>query len=237
MAILTRNNIVTNGLVMYLDAANTKSYPGSGNTWFDMSGNGFSGTLVNGPTFNSSNGGSIVFDGSNDYTSVPYTTLLTPNVASIATWVSASWSSLSGQRCIVSKTQTGGYQLSVNEPTFYPSGIGIIYYLGGAYRSASISTSTVSTGWHYIVSTFDGRYIKLYLDGIERSSYDYGSQTTIIYNNNNHLLVGAEPGSGTGVDGAFFPGKIASTSVYNRGLTAQEVLQNYNATKVRFGLT
>ena len=61
--------IVTNGLVLYLDAANKKSYPGSGTTWTDLSGNNNTGTLTNGPTFDSNNGGSIVFDGTNDYVS------------------------------------------------------------------------------------------------------------------------------------------------------------------------
>ena len=60
-------NIITDGLVLYLDAANTKSYPGSGTTWRDLSKSQLNGTLTNGPTFNSANGGSIVFDGTNDY--------------------------------------------------------------------------------------------------------------------------------------------------------------------------
>ena len=60
-------NIITDGLVLYLDAANTKSYPGSGTTWRDLSKSQLNGTLTNGPTFNSSNGGSIVFDGVDDY--------------------------------------------------------------------------------------------------------------------------------------------------------------------------
>jgi hypothetical protein len=59
--------IVTDGLVLYLDAANTRSYPGTGTTWSDLSRGGNNGSLINGPTFNSANGGSIVFDGSNDY--------------------------------------------------------------------------------------------------------------------------------------------------------------------------
>jgi hypothetical protein len=63
----TGPNIVTDGLVLYLDAANQKSYPGTGTTWNDLSGNGNNGTLVNGPTFNSDNNGSIVFDGVDDY--------------------------------------------------------------------------------------------------------------------------------------------------------------------------
>jgi hypothetical protein len=229
--------IVTDGLVLYLDAANPKSYVSGSTAWNDISRGGNNGTLVNGPTFNSANGGSIMFDGVNDYTSIPYTPILAPTSSlTISTWASASWNSLVGQKSIVSKTQTGGYQLSVNEGTYYPSGLGTIFYLGGAYRSASLSTSLVSNGWHHIVSTFDGQYVRLYLDGVERANYNYGSIVPITYNNNNHLVIAAEPGFGTGVDGQYFPGKIAQTQIYNRALSSQEVLQNYNATKTRFGL-
>jgi len=70
MAIHRGPKIITNGLILCLDAASTKSYPGSGTTWFDRSGNGNNGVLTNGPTFSSTNGGSIVFDGTNDYVQV-----------------------------------------------------------------------------------------------------------------------------------------------------------------------
>jgi hypothetical protein len=67
MGVYAGPEINESGLVLCLDAGNTKSYPGSGTTWTDLSGNGNTGTLVNGPTYSSANGGSIVFDGSNDY--------------------------------------------------------------------------------------------------------------------------------------------------------------------------
>lgn len=72
----TGPNIVTDGLVLYLDAANTKSYPGSGTTWNDLSGNGNNGTLINGYIFNSIGNGNLVFDGSNDYVNINAQTLL-----------------------------------------------------------------------------------------------------------------------------------------------------------------
>lgn len=58
---------VTNGLILSLDAANTRSYPGSGTVWTDLSRSGINGTLTNGPTFNTANGGNIVLDGTDDY--------------------------------------------------------------------------------------------------------------------------------------------------------------------------
>lgn len=233
---LFQSPISTNGLVFAVDSGNIVSYETGSTTTNSLTGS-LTGSIVNGVGYNQNNGGNWVFDGIDDYITVPYTPILAPtNAASIATWASASWNSLSGQRCIVSKTQTGGYQLSVNEPSFYPSGLGVLFYLGGAYRSASVSTSTIPTGWHYIVTTFDGQYIRLYLDGIERSTYNYGSEVSITYSNNNHFLIGAEPGAGTAVDGAYFPGKISSTYFYNRALSSTEVLQNFNAQRTRFNI-
>jgi hypothetical protein len=80
--------IVTDGLVLYLDAANPKSYPGTGTAWNDISRGGNNGTLVNGPTFDSTNGGSIVFDGVNDYGINNTPNLPTGNItATICAWV------------------------------------------------------------------------------------------------------------------------------------------------------
>ena len=65
-------NIITRGLVLHLDASSPSSYPGSGTSWSDISNNGHVGTLTNGPTFSTDGGGSIVFDGSNDYVTIPH---------------------------------------------------------------------------------------------------------------------------------------------------------------------
>jgi len=97
MAVGYNPRIVTDGLVLALDAGNTKSYPGSGTTWTDLSGNGNTGTLTNGPTFDSANGGSIVFDGTNDYVQV--TGSITVTSATFITWIKrdgnqTSWSGL-----------------------------------------------------------------------------------------------------------------------------------------------
>ena len=71
MALSHSPKIVTDGLVLCLDAGDGKSYSGSGTTWYDRSGNGNNGILVNGPTFDSNNRGAIVFDGVNDHVSIP----------------------------------------------------------------------------------------------------------------------------------------------------------------------
>jgi hypothetical protein len=87
MAVNYSPKIITDGLVLYLDAANTRSYPGSGTVWSDLSRGGNNGTLRNGPTFNSGNGGSIVFDGVNDYASFPNNTNLDNQKITMENWV------------------------------------------------------------------------------------------------------------------------------------------------------
>ncbi len=234
---------VTNGLLLHLDAADIKSYPRTGILWYDRSGNRNNGTLTNGPAFNSGNGGSVVFDGTDDYVNIPYTSILTPTsqISFEATAYLTNWDVSTDYR-ILSKTQSGGYNIGLNEPSFITNGyLGGLVFAGGSYRIVRIPRSSVSSGWHHLAFTFDGRYFKMYLDGINVNSYDIGSTTTISYSSNNSLLIGAEVGSGSTPDGiypngSYLNGRVASVKIYNRALSQQEVIQNYNATKSRFNL-
>jgi hypothetical protein len=223
--------IVTSGLVLYLDASNASSYPGSGTSWYDLSGNGNNGTLVNGPTFSSANGGSIVFDGTNDYVDLGNISQLKPTTQiTVSTWVYRSTMNDSQNEAIISCTQVGGYELyyTTNKMIFY-------VYAGGSYRTPEMSTSAIS-GWMNFTATYDNRYAKLYYNGVLQNTVDSGATNNISYVANN-ILIGAEAGTGSTRDSGFeWTGNIAQTLIYNRALTASEVLQNYNATKTRFGL-
>jgi hypothetical protein len=235
--IMDRNyeNIVTDGLVLCLDAGTLMSYLRSGTTWRDISGNGNNGTLINGPTFNSGNGGSIVFDGVNDYVRIPYTVVLAPPIISFNSWVySLNWVSKNNNQKIFSKTQNGGYAFGCG--VFTTTNVEFAALIGGAYRIVSYPLNSLSIGWVNFQGTFDGRYLKLYINGVLVSTYDHTSISNISYSDNNQLVIGAEPGSGTGIDGNFFSGNISQTLIYNRALSATEIQQNYNATKSRFGL-
>jgi hypothetical protein len=116
MAFYRGPKIVTNGLVLALDAANTKSYVSGSTTWRDLSGNNNSGSLVNGPTFNNANGGSIVFDGTNDYVDVSNSTSLNPTTISIGAWFYLN--SLVTNQNIISKLEE---IISLSLNTFLPS--------------------------------------------------------------------------------------------------------------------
>jgi len=229
--------ISTNGLVLCLDAANPKSYSGSGTTWSDLSGNGNTATIVNSPSYVSSGGGYFSFNGSSQYASIPYTSVLAPTsqITYEAFAYLANWN-VSNDMRILSKTETGGYQIGINEGIIGSGNVGSILWLGGAYRQVKVARTTLSSGWHHLAFTCDGRYFRMYVDSVNVSTYDHGSVVSISYSNNNHFLVGAEPGGGTTVAGNYFSGRISSVKVYNRGLSASEIQQNFEALRGRFGI-
>ena len=134
MAGIVAPNIVTDGLVLYLDAANTKSYASGSTAWNDLVGIN-NGTLVNGPTFNSANGGSIVFDGSNDYVSTTYNAVLTN--FTFCAWFRQSGSVISYQR-IVDKNYITGFWVGRNGTTPNSWGGGVIETNSPFFLASSI---------------------------------------------------------------------------------------------------
>jgi hypothetical protein len=228
MAFANGPKIVTDGLVLALDAADRTSYPGSGTAWNDLAGSN-NGTLTNGPTFNSGNGGSIVFDGTNDYVRLINNNLNIGELT-ICAWVNFS------------DTNNETYSTITNKET---SNINRNWWLGlspnGKFtfiRSVSgvdtplISDITPSLNqWYFISATNDTQPIfKIYINGgLNRVSSLSGTLSTSgtfawigTYSEN----IGLYP----------MDGKISNIQIYNKALTASEVLQNYDATKKRFGL-
>ena len=228
-------NIVTDGLVLCLDAANPRSYPGSGNSWLDLSGNGNNGTLTNGPTYSSANGGSLVFDGSNDYVDVIETTNTFSGSFSVSLWYYA-------------KIDTGGYRIFFETNGYrVSSGAGLAMYQYNNFWSIwgrpttngsntnMINTSAGSLGlnvWKNITLTRDintGSLV-LYLNGV--SSGSYSGNTAYYY----ELNTTRKYNIGGGRTQYFSNSNISQVSIYNRALTPQEIRKNYLATKSRFGL-
>ena len=219
-------NVVTDGLVLALDAANNKSYPGAGTVWNDLSGNGYTGTLTNGPTFNSENNGSIVFDGADDY-SIGSTTLNINNSVTLEAFIYPT-----------------SYILGFDAGGFIVSNIG--YYLELAYNGVirSYFYGLSSQGYHYgtitiplntwsqvlVVRNIDDSTIKHYFNGALDNTIS--GITGTINNGQQNYQVGGYQGSGYS-----YIGRIPTVRIYNRALSAQEILQNYNAQKSRFNLT
>ncbi len=224
----TGPNIVTDGLVLYLDAVNQKSYPGTGTTWTDLSGNGNNGELVNGPTFDSGNNGSIVFDGINDRVIVGSTNAVYGNEQTWGFWVNR-----------ISSTNLfnmfGGRLL----PYFAFRSTNNIHFsnrINGAQRNVYTTNSnfTNNTWYNFTFSTeYNGTstIMKIYVNGVFNNSETYtGAQSN---SDAYRFTIGDGRNTTTWYP---FKGSVPVVKVYNRALTPEEILQNYNATKSRFGL-
>jgi hypothetical protein len=225
MALRHSPKIVTDGLVLAVDAANTRSYPGSGSTWSDLSGSGNHGTISgDGVVYSSDNNGTLVFDGVGDDVEFG------PGATSVFTY--SAWFNTDvvsdGFRTILGYAGSN-YSMIILENdashiTFWASdGLNLSYRLG---------TPAISTGrWYNVVFIREGSNItggyKAYLDSVFTGSLNSGTQTL----STNDFHIGGRPDTSQ-----FFDGKISSVSVYNRALSASEIAQNYNALKGRFGL-
>ena len=226
-------NIIDDGLVLYLDAGNRKSYPGSGTTWFDKSGRGNNGTLTNGPTFNTGSLGSVVFDGTNDYVNVNTDPNLPGVSGSVSVWfnISNTQGSSAGNLGLSEIILKHNNSESLNGWSIIASTSSLTSYIKNGSTNWQVPTGSIITPntWYNAVITFQSNTsLSLYTNGIFISSVAIGTLTT--NTNPLRLAVSNDP------FWARFQGRVASTQVYNRALTAQEVLQNYNATKGRFGL-
>jgi hypothetical protein len=221
MALHHSPRIVTNGLVLCLDAGNRKSYSGSGNVWRDLAGSN-NGTLTNGPTFSSANGGSIVFDGVDD---IANTTYVSANTYTFSAWFKTNVVS-NGYRNIIS-IPTPNYSLVLLDPNNPNLG----FWTNDNLNGESLSTPTISTNtWYNVVFVREGNNItggyKAYLNGVL-----YGNANTGTWSTTANLSVGGRTDSSQHLNG-----NISQVSIYNRPLAPAEIQQNYNATKGRYKL-
>ena len=236
MAVGYNPRIVTDGLVLALDAGNTKSYPGSGTAWTDTVGDN-NGTLTNGPTYSSDDGGSIVFDGTNDYVQLSASSDLnfgTGNFTIEGWFNKGATTSLQTLLCS-NKYYTGGnngnWILRISSATQ----IALATYDGtGNLEYTEFSASTSVDTWHHFALVREGtgtNETKFYLDGVLKGSMTVSKSLTDA--GTNGLRIGEESDSAPG--NAPFNGKISNVKLYKgKALTETEVLQNYNANKGRY---
>lgn len=230
--------IVTDGLVMYLDAANRYSYPGSGTTWSDISRGGNNGVLVNGPTYSSANGGSIVFDGVDDYGTLSNSTIYKPQFPlTISCTFNVSNVSNYGIFIRTDNTNTNHWGVSVAVGSTYSLSVtygnGTANAASGRRTYSTVSNVIVQNQWYnFTIVLPDNLTCNGYLNGSSISiPYLSGDTTTLAYSS-----VGATIGYRSDATNYYYNGKLSQIQIYNRALSSQEVLQNYNATKTRFGL-
>jgi hypothetical protein len=231
MSVMAPIKSVTDNLVLSLDAANIKSYPRSGTSWSDLTGNNNNGALTNGPTFSSENGGSIVFDGTNDYVSGNTPSGLNlSQPCSVNVWVYFNNFTQINPRIIEVQdssysiqvlrdggstrlaTKNSNFQGGIDSTTWFIPSTSVWYNISVVWQPSTSSTT-------------------LYLNGILQSSV--GSAGVGIGNQANKYVLGDRSDF---VGTTQLAGNIAQVSIYNKALTASEILQNYNSNKSRFGL-
>ena len=229
--------VVTDGLVLALDAGDTNSYPGSGTTWSDLSGQGNNGTLTNmdGANLDSANGGSFTFDGTNEYVSANITSFFTSYSQQITmeAWVyiptSATWSN-----GYYGNIFTRGYYDGSHGLWRTPNNNQVAFYCRQAVTFAAVASLATITRdtWYQLVGVWTGSGTQLYVNG-ELVDSDSGSLGDT--ENNVPFEIGRNTAA-SGAGGNFFTGNQAGCKIYNRALTASEIQQNFNALRGRFGI-
>lgn len=233
--------IVTDGLVLCLDAANTKSYPGTGTTWTDLSGNGNNGTLVNGVGYSSDGLGSLVFDGSNDYVTVnPDSSLQVTTEVTVTSIVKPGSFGANKQRLIdtntSASTSASGAMLGLKIGTFSPyQDISWFIIDGSTYHQISLTNQIItSTSIPYVITArwrqSDGS-AGIFVNGEEQS---YANSTTFTGAPGtlaNPITIGLLAGYNLYGDQTIY-----STQIYNRYLSESEIRQNFQALRGRYGV-
>ena len=218
MAISYYPSINLSGLILLADSANKNSYSGSGTVWNDLSGLGNNGTLVNGPTFDANtNKGAFTFDGTNDYINFGNSSILQQSTGTLSAWTKAS-SPGSGYRGIIAKQ--GAYGL------FYTDSILVAYdWTAGVARSTGINIA--DNTWKNVVLTYQSGVsngTRIYINGVSVLTTTITIQSQVA-----NLFGGAEANASQ-----YASCQISSFNMYNRALSAAEILDNYNAMRGRY---
>jgi hypothetical protein len=226
MALAHSPKIVTDGLVLCLDAGNPKSYPGSGTVWNDISGKNNIGELVNSPVYNTSNVGFFQFV-TDDFARIPNNTILDTQTPSVEVWVKTN-----------ATTQNGFWfeKGTVNtQYSLFQEGSAIRWRMNiGGITQLSVTTATYmnTTSWYQVVGTYTSGRRRLYINGVMVGS---DTQTGTIATNTGGMSVGVYGGY-SGGRGYYYNGNLAICRIYNKELSADEVQQNFTATRGRFGI-
>jgi len=219
--------LVTLGLIMHLDAGNPASYSVTGTTWADISGNGNNGTLVNGVGYSGSNLGSLSFDGVDDYGTLGNTIILNSGLTSSSFsswWKYLGQGSGSDKRGFVLESARFHYSLLVNTN----GTLGVHINTTGNSTQFIPGFSPTIGRWYYSSVVWDGINLIVYIDGVEVGRRSQSGTSLIVEN----LRIGTYRDN----NNRWWLGNIAQVFIYNRALSTEEIQQNYDATKSRYGL-
>jgi hypothetical protein len=231
-AYIQSSGIVSDGLALFLDAAAPLSYPGSGTTWTDLSGNGNNGTLVNGVGYDSGNLGSLSFDGVNDSVDIPVSSSLQSQFFTYDIWFKLNTIPGGGAQLLTSHYQVGATA----------NGLAVFAYLGQYWfqtrfngsccQSLFVGSASINT-WVNFAGTWNGSIKIAYLNGVQAGT----ESTSGTHSQLNNFSIGNNANNiSAGNYGSSANGFIPAVKYYNRALSAQEIQQNYNALKGRYGL-
>ena len=231
---------ISNGLVLALDAANKVSYPGSGTSWYDLSGNINNGTLTNGPTFSNANVGSITTDGIDDYVNLGNASTIKMGTGNftISVWVK-----------ILTQTGSPNYKLIITskQAPAAAAGYGFAWnnsvnkFLWSTANGSSSSEIFTTNTWASLVNVW-ANIVMIRQNGATNNGHFYingvyeslaSSATVLNVDTTTNMTIG---NTADFYSLYWFKGTYGTVQIYNRALTAVEVLQNYNETKSRFGL-
>jgi hypothetical protein len=221
--------IITDGLILCYDAGDRKSYPGSGTIWYDRTRNKYNGTLTNGPTFSSDNGGVFVFDGTNDYST---SSSFTPNITNktLAGWCKLGSVSQQGGGLI--NLQNVGGNLYFDAIVYNETGNGWGFGSDFFNRTGWSGVKETSTSqWVYMVATYQNLNYNMYRNGA--LIHNLTSYNALNFNFSSESLIGLRH---TGAGNGYLSATVAMAQIYNRALSASEVLQNFTAQRGRFGI-
>ena len=216
-------NVITNGLILNLDAGFVSSYPTTASNWYDISGNASNGTLTNGPTFDSANSGSIVFDGVDDFVQCAGSFTLTS--ATFVTWIKRNGNQTQYDGILFSRgTNTTGMNF------FTSNQLGYHWNDAAATYNWASGLTIPDLTWCMIAVSVTSTSATAYLcqtSGITTATNITGHASSVL---NDIKIAQDDAGS------RFFTGNIAISQLYNRALSADEITQNFNALKGRFGV-
>ena len=230
MALAHSPKIITDGLVLALDAGNTKSYPGSGTTWTDLSGNGNTGTLVNGVGFDGGNGGSLSFDGVNDYITLGENSFISTDFT-YEVWFDLTATTKERYLISLGYDNASSFLCFVIDREQQQNAINFIFRDSNNVNTTYYWNSNLSSGTKYhLCLTRSGSSNIAYLNGVQAFTFTDG---TPIGENLKYEIGWATDRNKTT---AYHEGNIYETRLYNRALTASEIQQNFNALRGRFGI-
>ena len=217
--------IIDSDLVLHLDAANPRSYPGTGTTWFDLSGNGNNGTLLNGAGYGATNKGLIVLDGVDDYITLPSNNQWAFGAyATFENWLYFDRETFGTNHriwCVTNNAAAIDICLTVSS--------GVVTVSSSPY--ATTTTSFPKYAWTMLTVVFNSNNIYVYFNGVGQQLTG-GSTTNPVKTNNTSMFLGQFKGGGN----YYFKGSTPVYKMYNRALTATEIKRNFESTRGRYNV-